>query len=76
MGVRAKGVSLDVSATCVWYVSRCRLEGGLPEGCRMFQRPRDLSALSTQEAPRPQLRVHVTCDLSGEGRLAAPLSHA
>lgn len=61
--------------------------GRLPKGCRMFQRPRDLSAplSASQHSLRPQqfrqcqghnrrARVHVTCELSGEGGLAAPLS--
>ena len=46
----------------------------------MFQRPRDLSqrrsALnSTRDLPRPQqplARVHVTWELSGEGRFSGP----
>ena len=61
--------------------------GKLPKGCRMFQRPRDLSAaplslsaltsalISSGGAKATTVaRVHVTCELSGEGGLAAPLS--
>ena len=61
--------------------------GKLPKGCRMFQRTRDLSAplislsaltsalISSGGAKATTVaRVHVTCELSGEGGLAAPLS--
>lgn len=61
----------------------------MPEGCRLFQRPRGsrhLSAaaplsqhsLSTQQCQghNRRARVHVTCELSGEGGLAGPtLAH-
>lgn len=46
---------LDVSARCCAYMGVCfampEARGRLPKGCRMFQRPRDLSApLSTHSA--------------------------